>query len=278
MSETYMSLPEIQAILKDMLKFVDRICKEEDIQYFLSGGTLLGAVRHQGFIPWDDDADLMMMRPEFERFLEIAPKYATERYAVAHCRTTEGYLMPWIRIWDLHTHVKPSKNVKIGGMKHLFIDIFPIDALPTNPKLSNLFFKWIRVYDAMFRCSRRSGYFYDGERLQWLKRILMKVSSIRTPQSWSNAMDRAAGSGNLKKARYAGVVTVTHYGSRERMPIEVFRGTVPVTFEGESYPAPIGWETYLRGLYGDYMQLPPEDKRYSDHNLKVTMVSGEDNA
>lgn len=276
MNETYLNLEEIHDVLVDMLKLVDYICKCENIQYFLSGGTLLGAVRHKGFIPWDDDADLMMLRTDFERFLEVAPKYMNKRYSVAHCRTTEDYVMPWIRIWDLYTDVKPSKNVKMGGMKHLFIDIFPIDALPTNNTLSNLFFKGVRAYDIMYRCARRSGYFYKDERLQWLKRILMKVAAIRSPRSWSNGLDRFARSGNLRKAKYAGVVAVTHYGTKERMPIEVFRGTVPVTFEGASYPAPIGWETYLRGLYGDYMQLPPEEKRISDHNLRATLVSEED--
>lgn len=270
-----MNLKEIQDVLREMLKLVDHICREEDIQYFLSGGTLLGAVRHQGFIPWDDDADLMMLRPDFERFLEAAPKYMNERYAVAHCRTTEGYIMPWIRIWDLKSHVLPSRNVKTG-MQHLFIDVFPIDALPANNTLSNLFFKRIRSIDIMLKCSRRSGYFYKGERLQWMKKIIMKISAIRSSASWANALDRAAKSGNLKKAKYAGVVTVTHYGAKERMPIEVFRGTVPMSFEGETYPAPIGWETYLRGLYGDYMQLPPEEKRRSDHNLKAFMDPEED--
>ncbi len=78
------------------------------------------------------------------------------------------------------------------------------------------------------------------------------------------------------RAKAVGFSSVTHYGAKERMPIEVFRGTVPMSFEGETYPAPIGWETYLRGLYGDYMQLPPEEKRYSDHNLKAFMDPEED--
>lgn len=269
-----MTQKEIQAACMDMLRLVDRICKAERIPYFLSGGTLIGAVRHKGFIPWDDDIDVMIPRPEYGRFLKAAPKYVAGRYAFAHTSTSEDYATPWIRIWDQHTHLKGSGVQKMYN-QHLFLDVFPIDALPSNKLLSDLFFKKIRAYDIMLKMARRNG-LYANERLKWLKKLLIPIASLRSPRRWADSMDRAAGKRSFAKAKYAGVVTVTHYGSRERMPIEVFRGSVPVTFEGETFPAPIGYDTYLKNLYGDYMQLPPEDKRVSLHNMEAYMISEEE--
>ena len=144
MDTQYLTLEEIHLLLADMLRFVDRVCKAEHIQYFLSGGTLLGAIRHQNFIPWDDDIDLMMPRPDFERFLSIIHKYTTPRYSYAFPGHTPDYAFPWLRIHDNHTAIDDS------GMQHartqtLFLDIFPIDGLPSNETLSNLCFKKIRA-------------------------------------------------------------------------------------------------------------------------------------
>lgn len=274
MEDQCLKQQEIQAICLDTLRLVDKICKRENIPYFLSGGTLLGAVRHQGFIPWDDDIDLMMPRADYERFLKAAPKYMGTRYALAHPKLRSDYPFPWIRILDLHTRVETSGKQKLSSGT-LFLDIFPIDGLPANEKWSNLFFKEIRARDILLKCSRRAGLFED-ERLQALKRVLMRLTAFRSPSSWARALNRAAMRHDFSKAKYAGVVTVTHYGSRERMPVEVFRGTTYVTFEGGRYPAPIGYHTYLSRLYGDYMTLPPEEERFSRHRLRAHIVSEED--
>lgn len=273
MDDQYLNLHEIQAICLDMLRLVDRICKAEDITYFLSGGTLLGAIRHQGFIPWDDDVDLMMPRPDYERFLAVAGKYMNDRYALAHPRIRRDYAMPWVRIWDQHTRIRHSRVQKVYT-NTLFLDIFPIDGLPSNPTLCRWFYKEIRARDILLKCARRTGLFAD-ERQQALKRILMALTGLRAPDSWARGLDHAARRHDYAKAKYAGVCTVTHYGAKERMPIEVFRGSVQVPFEGGSYPAPVGYHTYLSTLYGDYMTLPPEEKRRT-HRIEATIVSEED--
>ena len=272
MDNQYLSLEEIHAILADMLKQVDRVCKAENIRYFLSGGTLLGAIRHKGFIPWDDDVDLMMPRPEFERFLEVAEKRLPKRYVMAFPKRTKDYAFPWIRIHDTHTAVADSGMQK-ARTQTLFIDIFPIDGLPANPKLSNLFFKSIRARDILLKCARKKD-LYPDERLRWLKRPLMALTRLRPVENYAYSLNKAAGLLSFERAKYAGVCVITHYGSRERMPAEVFRGAVDVAFEGGQYPAPIGYDTYLRALYGDYMQLPPEDQRASLHNLKAWRAEG----
>lgn len=274
MNNPYLTLDEIHAILADMLRLVDKICEAENIQYFLSGGTLLGAIRHRGFIPWDDDVDLMMPRPEFERFLQAAPKYMNKRYSMAFPGLTPDYAFPWIRIHDNHTAIVDSGMQK-ARTQTLFLDIFPIEGLPSNEKLSNLFFKKIRMHDILLKCARKKD-LYPDERLKWLKRPLMAITRVRKLESYALSLYKAAGRISFDKAKYAGCCVITHYGSRERMPAEVFRGSVDVPFGDELYPAPIGYDTYLRGLYGDYMQLPPEDKRGSLHNIQAMIISEED--
>lgn len=274
MDNQYLSLDEIHVILTDMLRLVDKICKSEKLPYYLSGGTLLGAVRHQGFIPWDDDIDLMMPRPAYEHFLTAAPKYLPKRYSLAFPGRAPDYALPWMRIIDRGTAVENDGTLK-AHTSTLFLDIFPIDGLPYSPRRSALFFKKIRVWDVLLKCARKKG-FLPGERLRWLKRPLMALTRLRKLPGYALSLDRAARRYSFEKSKYAGVCVVTHYGSRERMPAEVFRGRTMVTFEELSVPAPIGYDTYLRGLYGDYMQLPPEEKRRSLHNLNACIVSEEE--
>lgn len=265
-----MTPAEIQAQGLLMLKFVDGICRREKLTYWLSGGTLLGAVRHKDFIPWDDDVDLMMPRPDYERLVSIAKGCATDRYAFAHPRLQKDYATPWLRVYDLRSKVRLSNMVKFGSA-NLFLDIFPVDALPSNPWLCKLYFKRVRLRDILLKCSRKTD-LWQNERLPVLKRFLMAVTSVLPTNFYARWVDRFCSSGNYERARYAGVCVVTHYSDRERMPAEVFKSTVKLTFCDGEYPAPVGWDTYLRNLYGDYMQLPPEDKRRSFHRLRATLI------
>ena len=274
MEKKYLSLEEYHAVLFDMLKQVDSICHAERLRYFLSGGTLVWAIRHKGFMPWDDDIDLMMPRPYYEIFLKRAEKRLPKRYILAFPDRTKDYSQPWIRIFDTRVAVDDS-GMQRTLTRSLFVDIFPIDGLPSNRTLSNLCFKRVRAWDILLKCARRKA-LYPDERLKWLKKPMMALTRVRPLPKYAVSLNKSARRCSFERAHYAGVLATTHYGSRERMPVEVFRGSVQVPFEGGFFPAPIGYDTYLSRLYGDYMQLPPEEKRVSQHNLHAYLISEEE--
>ena len=143
--------------------------------------------------------------------------------------------------------------------------------MPSNPRLAAAFFKEIRARDALFRLRAQEG--LPARRAPAMAEAAAHGADPRArAERYALSLCRAAGRLSFEKARYAGVCVITHYGSRERMPVEVFRGAVDLPFEGRRYPAPIGYATYLRALYGDYMRLPPESERVSLHNLKAWRV------
>lgn len=269
-----LSMREVQMHGLDILKFVDNVCREHGIQYFLSGGTLLGAIRHKGFIPWDDDVDLMMTRPEFDRFHEVMRSMPEGKYRFSYPLETPDYNISWARVWDSQTRMNYS------GKRHyytpgLFLDIFPIDGLPDSELRSKIFFKLSRGYDIMLRSARKAS-FYADERLKWLKSIVRSIARRKGEGYYASKMLEFGRRYPFGKTKFAGVNATPHYGAKERMPVEVFTGAVPVEFEDMICPAPVGYDHYLRALYGDYMQLPPEHKRNTGHNINARNAA-EDN-
>ena len=267
-----LSARQIQLVGLNMLKYLDALCREHGIRCFLSGGTLLGAIRHQGFIPWDDDVDVMMPRPDYNRLLELVKSIRHERFAFL-TETKEDYATPYLRLMDTHTDVLPTEYLS-HPVPHLFLDIFPIEGLPDDENKCRAFYQKMRAYDIMYQSARKSK-FRKGERLQLLKKCVHAFAMMTGgTAAWCKRFDQAAQQVGYGTTKHAGVCLIAHYGMRERMPIDVFEGSVPVTFEGCEFSAPAGYHRYLTGLYRDYMQLPPPEKRVSLHRLQCRYIPG----
>ena len=252
-------LEDIWQVELEILDEIDRVCTENGLRYSLAGGTLLGAVRHQGYIPWDDDIDILMPREDYESFIRT---YRSERNIVMDLR-------------EVATTVEVTAKVCRKGTvmtDHLLgrsswgvnIDIFPVDGIPDpygahcgqiarlRKKLGQIcpFYRvvahrkwaWFLKY-----CLKRVIYFYPGT-FVGLKR---KIDSLASCYS-------------LKDTRF-GAAILGCYGEKEVIRKEAFLAYVSLPFEDRHYQALQDYDRYLRALYGDYMQWPPEEKRVSHH-------------
>ena len=258
---------EIQSYCLDIIRAFDCFAKENHLTYWMSGGTLLGAVRHKGFIPWDDDVDLMMPRPDYEYLLH---HFVDERYRLSSCEKNAEYHTPFARIWDSETalewNVLQEKNIGV------FIDVFPMDGFPTNEIKSKLHLWHLKYYRVLINASMRKSFLKD-EKWVVAKKLLKKLLR-HNGNYYSLKLNNLAKKYDYEKSAFVGVKTTSVHLFREKNTKEVFSGTIYVPFENMSLPAPTGYDTYLSHLYGDYMQLPPEEERHSEHEFVIYKMGG----
>lgn len=226
-----------QLILDEFVK----ICDKHGLKYYLMWGTLLGAVRHQGFIPWDDDIDVCMTRKEYKQFLKIAPKELDSKFFLQTNKTDKYHPVSFAKI-RLNNTAFYSENDNNHKRHHgIFIDIFPMDSRKRN---ASFFYK---VKQKLFHkinqhiCSYRQG---QSTKSTWYLRIF--------PCSWLAAWRNKLSEG--KGECYQ--LLSTHV-----FEADCFDPVIKLEFAGKKYSAPHNYDKILTTLYGDYMQLPPEDKR-----------------
>lgn len=244
---------EVKLVELGILDYIDAICKKHQIKYFLDYGTLLGAIRHKGFIPWDDDIDICMKRKDYERFISIFVNDNNPNYKFLSMETSSSYYYEFGKVVDTRTVLNETETIELPGMG-VWVDVFPKDNLPRQHKL----LKWIvtvlvvcRVFSVYKKFPQKHSFlFYPvwlvarliGYKpfLKFTKRLSIVYLKKGTPYI-----------GDLRD------LTAKQYAWDRDM----FDKSVLVPFEGKEYPAPQNWDEYLKGLYGHYMKLPPEDKR-----------------
>ncbi len=263
----------IHSIIFNMLCEIDKICKDNNIQYYLSGGTCLGAIRHNGFIPWDDDADIMIPRPDYIRFIRCVKKKYSDKYGIASCETDRDWIRPAARIWDKSTIVHYI-NIDEKDMG-VFIDIFPIDGLPDNKYSRKLYYKKLKLLQVLRNSSIRKS-FTSIEKYHLAKNILGVFTRKLNARSIALRMNIEAQKYDYSTSKLVGVSLAVHYGDRETISRDCMDSEVRKNFNGVMLPVPVGYDKYLSNLYGDYMKLPDEDKRVNHTELYELYISGEE--
>lgn len=260
------TVKQMQLIVLDILCDVDKFCAKNNICWFLSGGSCLGAVRHQGFIPWDDDGDIMMPRSDYERFIKLFKADYSGKYGVGSFETDDQWHRQYARIWDLSTtlHSENLDDEEIG----VFIDVFAIDGLPENKIIRSIYYKRLKVLCGLQNASIRTKYL-DGEKYITIKRLASTFTRPFGARYFTGRIIKLAKKYKYDISKYVGVSTACHYGNRETMKRQDMEKETRLMFEGRLFPVPIGYEQYLSNLYGDYMTIPKdaEEKGYShlDH-------------
>ena len=246
---------EIQCKELEILIFMDRFCKENELRYYLVGGTLLGAVRHKGFIPWDDDIDICMPRPDYERLMEIFPR--TGKWML-QSRSRKNRVAAFAKVVDMTTDVE---SIFDKDIKQLWIDIFPIDGLPADIDEVRKIYKKCDFYRRLYGIGNaRLG---EGKTIfrKYAKILLKPMAILYGMEKVNRKIEEIAKRHPYETSDYVGAVTGGIYGVGERMKKSEFEKATTVEFEGHIFPAMSCWDSYLTGIYGDYMTPPPPEKR-----------------
>lgn len=253
MKKKYITLEEIREIQLDILRKVHTFCIKNKLRYSLGGGTLLGAVRHQGYIPWDDDIDIMMPRPDYEKFLLT---FNSENLNIIDCKRTQTYFKPFAKVFDCRTVLEEEND--ING---IYIDIFPIEGLPNPQKWKEYFKNYSALALKLWKLTK-----YPNFEKRPYGRIKYLINKIILPKRETiiEQIDSFLAKYPYDNALYRGVIT-GRYAEKEFMDAKAFQDYVLLPFEGENFMAIAGYDAYLTKHYGNYMQLPPKEAQISNH-------------
>lgn len=242
----------------EVLCAVADYCDKNNLQYFLAYGTLIGAVRHKGFIPWDDDIDIWMPRADYNKFIKefrhdiyevIDPKSAVARH-------------PFVKVVDTRTVKIESAVDYKNGTLGVDIDIFPLDGMPDN---DGEYLEWYNKIQKYYKA-------FPAFILKWPKRLKSKVKRafiklcFGSKDKILSKAEELHSLYNYDKCSMVGSVESCYNSVRDRYKKEWFEETASVDFEGLKFKAPIGYHEVLTAYYGDYMKLPPEEERVTHHS------------
>ena len=246
---------ELKAIQLDLLRKTADFCETNGIRYYLCGGTLIGAIRHQGYIPWDDDIDISMPRPDYDKFVKLFNK-PENYYQVIDMSNNKKYGFPFAKVHDTRTLIDELQYAK--DQFGAYIDIFPIDGVGEDKQVYNI----LKLRKILH--TKKANYFQRTLTKKIIntfgKIILLPISVHQILK----LMDKEARRFPFGSTSKAGVI-INPYGTREIVDLSVFEKGIPKKFEDRDYMVPVGFDKWLRSIYGDYMQFPPEDQRKSPH-------------
>ncbi|MGN0504576.1 MAG: phosphorylcholine transferase LicD [Ruminococcus sp.] len=256
----------------EILRYFDSFCRENNLRYYIVGGSLIGAVRHKGFIPWDDDIDVSMPREDFDKLLKIAGEKLSPDYFLQNQKTEKGCYFYYAKLRKNGTYFGEDKFEHLPLHKGIFIDIFPLDFVPSSNALQKIFFKIFSCLGG-FICSKEktTEFLYKNMSLPFIVsfRLLQCILPRRLLMGLRNLTGKFAKLISNKK--YMASLSGFHGYPKEVCPSELWGDGVDIEFENTVVRAPSQYEKLLTHMFGNYMELPPEEERVN-HNVETDKI------
>lgn len=256
------TLRRLQLTELEILKAVHEFCVQHDIRYSLYAGTMLGAVRHQGFIPWDDDIDICMPRSEYDRFIKLWKENPVEGYTLQNKDNSPAFISSFTKIRKDHTTFLEHKE-DIGRFHTgIFIDIFPLDRIPSAWLPKRLFYLRCMLYQLMVREYAPTN---CGRVIRLGSKAILAVVRGKNRRLLKNALQRKL-TGFDHDKRLSVVDIAEMHSLRVEYPGDTMDAFCELLFEDSAFSVFSAWHTMLSRYFGDYMQLPPEEDRTWTHH------------
>lgn len=264
--EDNQEIERLQQIETDLLVIFDRLCREHGLRYYLSGGTLIGAVRHGGPIPWDDDADVMMPRPDYDRFNELCMhgNILPQHVSIMHSEI--------VHIYDNRTLVSAKHILGDTEQFGVPLDVFPMDGYPSGRLRINIHYYRLLFCQLMIRLALIRN-IEPEDRRPLIDNLLIRFGKMLHTEKlidkmkWVRRYEKIAHKYDYDRSE----IMSTSYSNcrkKEIMPVAVMGEGCQVEYAGHTFMAPSDWDHYLTSLYGDYMTPPPEDSR-GGHSIRL---------
>lgn len=266
MKESSINLNNLKQIQLEVMDYFHSWCNDNDITYFITAGTLIGALRHKGFIPWDDDIDVVMLRKDYDTLVASFPR--TGKYRLFSEEVDSACIYPYAKIYDSDTVMIEGNELDHPNIG-INIDIFPLENATDDYHDAVNLKESIRFLDSVLGVK-----LLDKTNRGFVKNVTVAVLRFISnffpyPYLIKRIIQKSKKYIDNNQSRFIVNAVIYAKGEREILEREWFKETIELEFEGRKYLAPIGADQYMRRLFGDYMQLPPEEKRVSHHRFKA---------
>lgn len=259
-----LSIEEAKKLELDILDFIDSFCKEHGINYCINYGTLIGAIRHKGFIPWDDDIDLSMTRENYEKFIQLFSENQS-RYKLLSLETDDQYFNNFIKIVDPTTKIIDTRNTKTYD-SGVFIDIFPMDTF-NDTKVVDICYK-LESFKLLSFSKHKNIVYGDSKLKDLIRTLFWLLLRPVSPRFFANQIEKQIQRYRVENGKYIAFIP-SKAKEKEIFPRDRFDELIETPFEHLVLPAPKHFDAVLKQFYDDYMTVPPKEKQIYIHEFEA---------